>query len=204
MQLILDELKDTETELTDDTINYILDIVRNTTDFKPQSTLIYYVGIVDIEARPANESDVQVLYSGTYKRTGHWIATFYTPEKKEIFVIDSFHRQHLDDNQRQVLSKLYPFVEHIDKHVVYWEPHYKQKDGVSCGVFALSYLLSIVQNEHPEYLIESIFHAPKKISYDQVMFVLRRYFRQIVRAKKLLPFHLTNYVVKSMWHLFET
>lgn len=201
--MIIEELKDTNAELSDDTINYILNIVRNNTDYKPQSTLIYYVNVVDIEARHSNERDVQVLYGGSYQRTGHWIATYYTPEKQQIFIIDSFYRQYLDDNQRQVLSKLYPFIENLDKHIVYWKPQFRQKDSVSCGVFALSYLLSIAQDEHPEFLIESVFHAPKKISYRQVMFVLRRYLKQIVKGNKLFPFDLKNYVARSMLHLFE-
>lgn len=192
---ILNELRSADKELTDTTIDYVLEIIRNTTDLKSQSTLIYYLDVVKIEPRLPNQTDVQVLYGGSYNDVGHWICTYFDATTKEITVFDSFFREHLDGNQRKVLQKLYPFLENIDDHVIYWEPTFYQTDPVSCGLFALSYLTSIAHNQQPEYLIFAILDAPKNVQYKHVIHILRRYFRQIIRAKALVPFNLKNFVV---------
>lgn len=188
-------MRNIDKELTDKTIDYVLEIVRNTTDLKPQSTLIYYMNVVEIEPRLQNQSDVQLLYGGSYNDVGHWICTYFDATTMEITVFDSFFREHLDTNQRKVLQKLYPFIGKLDDHVVYWEPTFYQTDSVSCGLFALSYLTSIAQNQQPEYLIFAILDTPKNIRYKQVIHILRRYIRQIVRAKELVSFNLTDFVV---------
>lgn len=136
---------------------------------------------------------MQVLFGGNHMATGHWITTYYASNASSITVFDSLGGGALDVNQRQVLQSLYPFVEDIDQRISYWRPRYRQKDGHSCGVFALSYMMSLVQGEKPEYLIDSI-RNETRLKYGRILLVLRRYLMRIVRANKVVPFELNKFV----------
>lgn len=193
VQFVLKQLKNPSARLTDRTVDHILAIVRDSSAFNPQSTLIYYTNIVPCAPQPKDRDDVQVLFGGDHMFTGHWITTYHGANESSITVLDSLGVKALDINQRQVLQSLYPFVKDIDKRIIYWRPRFRQKDSHSCGVFALSYMLSIVHGEKPEFLIDSIRYGAR-LKYGKVMLVLRRYLIRIVRANKVVPFELKQFV----------
>lgn len=186
-------MKNPSARLSDQTVDRILDIVRNSTDFKPQSTLIYYVDVVKADKHPKDRDDVQVLFGGNHEFTGHWITTYYNSTASTVTVFDSLGVKGLDDNQIEVLHYLYPFIDNIQDEIIHWTPKYRQKDCHSCGVFALSYMLSLVQHEQPEFILDSI-RFGARLKYEKVLLVLRRYLMRIVRANKVIPFDLAKYV----------
>lgn len=177
---IIDELDDPDTELSDLTVNHILEIVSNDTDYKPQTTFIYFPDTPCIPAEK-DKNDIQILFNGRGLEygLGHWICTFYNSNENKIYVYDSKDYRKLDTNQLFALFRLYPFLKDIKKHIIYNEPKVLQEDGVSCGVFALTYLLSLAIDIPPEQLINFL-AIEKRYSHAEVIEFLRRLLKNIV------------------------
>lgn len=182
---IIDELDDPNTELCDLTVNHILEIVRNDTDYKPQSIYIYFPHTPCIPAEK-DKNDIQILFNGRGLEFGfgHWVCTFYNSSENKIYVYDSQDYRKLDTNQLLAIFRLYPFLKKdlfldINKHIIFNEPKVLQEDGVSCGVFALTYLLSFAINIPPEQLINFL-AIEKRYSHAEVIGFLRRLLKNIV------------------------
>lgn len=99
-----------------------------------------------------SKNDVQILYGGIHNSNEHWICIFYDSKTQSINVYDSFCKRSLTEQQLKILGELYPFLTNLSSHIVFESPKLIQysNDSVSCGIFALYYLILIVKGCLPE------------------------------------------------------
>lgn len=141
---ILENLR-ANVELTDLTIEKFRNLINKTTGFFMQDTL-YFQNLSKYIAAPEDRNDIQILFSTRLReRSGHWIFLHYVTEERTLYVYDSLYLCHLNRNQTQIVGILYPKRE----KTVFVEPTLIQKDGTSCGVFALAYAISFALGKHP-------------------------------------------------------
>lgn len=92
---------------------------------------------------------MKILFGGDHISTGHWICIFFDAQTQMINVYDSLYSCCLSKNQILLIQKLYPFISNLDTKIIFRKPSMLQAedDGVSCGLFALYYLISIAKKK---------------------------------------------------------
>lgn len=174
----LEDLGNPHTMLSGTTIDLIAEILAKKSKFKPQSVFIHLKGEL-YESCKEDENDVQILYGNN----SHWICSYYNADKKQFYLYNSLYHANgrLLKAQATVLRKLYPFIprnELLGK-VVFKEPILKQRDGISCGLFALHYMRTIIKGKFPD---QSTGGISSKISgnYQKLVTHLRNDFKELV------------------------
>lgn len=173
----LNEIEDLNCKLSESTIDLILKIVAGNSNFDPQSSLIFY-DLVDHKVCDESKNDIQILYGGIYKSNEHWICLFYEAKTRFINIYDSLCKHSLNDHQFDILGKLYPFLTNLSSHIIFKTPKLIQSpnDNVSCGIFALYYLVLILKG----YLPEEEVNIENRHNYTSILRYIRNNLKEIV------------------------
>lgn len=106
----------------------------------------------------------------------HCIVSYYIAERGEVLLYDSgfVYGQQLTNNQKIIVERLYPGVSYR-----FTRPATTQPDNVSCGVFAIAYVLMLIFGQNPEthkiYLSEMNTGDPTKPLRETLVSILTDY-----------------------------
>lgn len=146
--------------LEDKDVDYFQKLSALKSSFKPYLTLPLYHGFAEIKKIPENENHIQILYSSPSSTDpnviGHWVTSYY--DKKYVYVFDSLNtKNELHTDIEKALNILYPDYMKQRKPIIFpdvqQQTHQQSKD---CGVFAISFAVSLFCGIKPDYFIFDI------------------------------------------------
>ncbi|XP_071572809.1 uncharacterized protein [Temnothorax nylanderi] len=134
-------------ELTDESIDEFLRIVRQSTSFETQS--VHYQGLPNIDASKSDKSLQIIGGKNQCSAEGieHWRCIFCDGTK--LFVYDSIPGCTYDRlvlKEREYIKRRYPKIRQSD---IIFEKVDAQPDGTSCGIYAAAFATTIVNKGNP-------------------------------------------------------
>ena len=105
----------------------------------------------NIEPVPEDKEHIQILHSADDLRNqqsdGHWVLCYY--DKKRIYIYDSLNKRKVHTSHKIYLNHLFPNYPFDKKPVVFPEVQ-RQQNGSDCGVFAITFAVSLLYRLKPE------------------------------------------------------
>lgn len=178
---VLSEIKTPNTPFTIETVNRFIELVREK----------YNYDMIDVDAYPQperypaipdNKYDIQIIYSDvTY--TGHFICVYYDPNRKTLYIYDSFfsneNRDQISEENFSILKNRFPMGEKL----VYVQPKTEQYDETSSGPLAMAYATTLIFGETP-----AVYGLKMNTNHSDKAIHLREHIFEMFSERELSPF----------------
>jgi hypothetical protein len=133
----------------------------------------------------AKRDDVQIIFEGKAggNNIGHYICIHYKVKDHMVYIYDSLHHQTIAQTTLDIIHLRY---QKIDPKVSYEfvEPRTRQRDAVSCGVFAIAYATTILLGQDPAKYPLSLKTGPAKYQTS----LLRNHLAKMIEKSELSLF----------------
>jgi len=155
-------------QLSDETLDQFLRIVRETSCFETQS--IQYLQHPQLITASNSDKSLQIIGGNC---TNHWRCIYYDGSKLHVYdSIPGCTYKTLVKEEKNYIHKRFPQLNVSD---IIFEKVYRQQDSTSCGIYAIAFATTIALGENP---------CDEKYSNDVQR--MRNHLMSIINRKELL------------------
>ncbi|XP_031619945.1 uncharacterized protein LOC116338675 [Contarinia nasturtii] len=145
VQNMIDEISNLNAELSNFAVDHFIDVLvkKQFPNWNMQPTA-YAQAIDRYKAVPIDRNDIQIILCFHPR---HYIVSHYVARRNRVFIYDSLYKRGktLNHQQIDILQRIYP-----GKSYQFVKPATIQPDYVSCGVFAIANVTTLLHHLDPQ------------------------------------------------------